>query len=299
MPATRASVLLLGAGGWHARQLTQAFRANGVATRTVPFSRLGFATSGPGIRLGRHRALPGAVLVRTIPAGSFEQVTLRLSVLHALDALGVPVINDARAIERCVDKAMTTFLLRRHGLPVPETWTTEDPSLARAIVAQERLRGHAVVLKPLFGNQGRGLCLVREAGELPGGEEVRGVFYLQRFVGATRDWHDFRVLVVGGAAVAGMCRRGTGWVTNVRQGGRPEPVSVAGELGQLAVAAAKAIGTAYAGVDLIRDLAGNLLVLEVNSMPAWRALQSVTPVSVAAVIAAEVLRTSLLVEHAA
>ena len=50
-------------------------------------------------------------LVRSIPAGSFEQVTLRLGLLHALAALGVAVVNDARGIERCVDKSMTSFLL--------------------------------------------------------------------------------------------------------------------------------------------------------------------------------------------
>ena len=55
--------------------------------------------------------LPRVALVRSIPAGSFEQVTLRLGLLHALTALGVTVVNDARGIERCVDKAMTSFLL--------------------------------------------------------------------------------------------------------------------------------------------------------------------------------------------
>ena len=44
-------------------------------------------------------------------AGSFEAVTKRLGVLHALAKLGVVVWNDARAIERCVDKSMTSFLL--------------------------------------------------------------------------------------------------------------------------------------------------------------------------------------------
>ena len=40
---------------------------------------------------GYGTALPDAVLVRGIAGGSFEQVTKRLGILHALRELGVPV----------------------------------------------------------------------------------------------------------------------------------------------------------------------------------------------------------------
>ena len=58
-------------------------------------------------------------MVRSMSGGTFEAVTLRLGMLHALRELGVPVWNDARAIERCVDKSMTSFLLARAGIPTP------------------------------------------------------------------------------------------------------------------------------------------------------------------------------------
>ena len=72
------------------------------------------------------------MFVRAIAGGSFEEVTRRLGVLHALRELGVPVWNDARAIERCVDKSMTSFLLARAGLPTPPTWAVEGADAARA-----------------------------------------------------------------------------------------------------------------------------------------------------------------------
>ena len=130
--------------------------------------------------------LPDAVLVRTIAGGSFEAVTMRLGVLHALRELGVPVWNDARAIERCVDKSMTSFLLARAGIPTPPTWAVESASAARSIV---RARGGAgpLVLKPLFGSQGRGLRLIRDAGRAAAARATSpGVYYLQRFVGVER-----------------------------------------------------------------------------------------------------------------
>src|SRR5690606_8153911 len=129
----------------------------------------------------------------------------------------------------------------------------ELPRKASAILAREAAAGHATVLKPLFGSQGRGLRLLRGPDELPPPEEVAGVYHLQRFVGATANWHDFRVLVVDGSAVAGMVRRGTSWITNVHQGALPEPLAIDGQIGELAVAAARAVGCIYAGVDLIRD----------------------------------------------
>jgi glutathione synthase/RimK-type ligase-like ATP-grasp enzyme len=46
---------------------------------------------------------------------------MRLGILHALRELGVMVWNDARAIERCVDKSMTSFLLARSAIPTPDT----------------------------------------------------------------------------------------------------------------------------------------------------------------------------------
>jgi glutathione synthase/RimK-type ligase-like ATP-grasp enzyme len=47
------------------------------------------------------------------------------------------------------------------------------------------------------------------------------------------------------------------------------------------VQAAKALDIDYCGVDIIRDKDGQLWVIEVNSIPAWRGLQSVTHVNIA------------------
>lgn len=295
-------ILILGsrAEGWHGGRLKAALAAAGCTVARLAFDRcrieLGAAGpgGGSGLRLGELEGLPGAVLVRSIPGGSFEQVTLRLGLLHALEASGVPVCNPPRAIERCVDKAMTSFLLARAGLPVPATWVTERAEMAQALARQAQDQGFALVLKPLFGAQGKGLRLVRTPEDLPDPAELAGVHYLQRFVGrheaATATWSDYRVLVAGGAAVAAMARHGTHWITNVGQGGVPQHVPATGRRAELAVAAARILGCDHAGVDLIEDEQGKLLVLEVNSMPAWQGLQSVSTVDIAAEIAADLVR---------
>jgi RimK family alpha-L-glutamate ligase len=225
--------------------------------------------------------------VRTISAGSFEQVTMRLGVLHALRELGVPVHNDARAIERCVDKSMTSFLLHKLGIPTPATWSIESMAEARRVVRAEARPERPLVLKPLFGSQGRGLRLIDGVAALPPADEVAGVYYLQQFIrGHAPGWRDWRVFVVGGRAIAAMIRHGTHWRTNASQGARCEGVPAAGELASLATAAAAAVGADYAGVDIMQDASDRHLVLEVNSMPAWAALQRVAEVDIAVALAA-------------
>jgi tetrahydromethanopterin:alpha-L-glutamate ligase len=274
---------------WQARTLLQAFRELGAEARTIRLAECEFDTTvRTGLRIAGFEGLPDAVLVRTIGAGTFEEVTRRLGILHALDGLGVVVWNCAAAIERCVDKSMTSFLLARAGVPTPASFAVEGREAAEAVARREP----GLVLKPLFGSQGRGLRLVRVPEELPAPEAVAGVYYLQRFVPSaeTGGFRDFRLLVCRGAVVAAMTRRGSDWITNVRRGGVPEPLSPDDDLVSAALGAVQAVGADYAGVDLIRGQGREVMVIEVNSMPGWKGLQSVTDTSIARHVAAAVLR---------
>ena len=70
--------------------------------------------------------------------------------------------------------------------------------------------------------------------------------------------------------------------------GRNGSSRIAGTI-DLALRAAAAVGADFAGVDMIRDAADTLQVLEVNSMPGWRGLQKVAPFSIAGRLAAGLL----------
>lgn len=284
--------LLSDARGWHEARLKRAFFRRGV--RPV-FVSLRACRLDPRAPLGLHLPgftdrLPEAVFVRAIPGGSFEQVTLRLDVLHALAECGTLVYNPARAIERTVDKAMTSLLLHRARVATPPTWACESPAQARQRLRRETAAGHKLVLKPLFGSRGRGLQLLSSTAELPPPEAVDGVYYLQRYVPGTdtfgRDW---RVMVVGGRAVAAMERRSEHWITNRAQGGLCLPCPLTAEFAAPAEAATAAVGASYAGVDLIRHRDGALQVLEVNGIPAWSGLQTVTPVDIAQTLVDDLL----------
>jgi RimK family alpha-L-glutamate ligase len=255
-----------------------AFAAVGARVERIDHADCGFDTCSPsGLSLPvLGSQLPDAVHVRTLSAGSFEAVTKRLGVLHAFANLGVTVWNDARAIERCVDKSMTSFLLARAGVPTPSTWTMESAQAARALVEREASRG-PLVLKPLFGAQGKGLRLIRRPEDLPAPEDIAGVYYLQRFQSnGTQDFTDYRLFVLRGRVIAAMMRRASTWITNVKQGGQPLAVAPDPKMERLAIAAAEAVGAAIAGVDVLVAADGAPTVLEVNSMPAWSGLQKVS-----------------------
>jgi RimK family alpha-L-glutamate ligase len=276
---------------WHVKELVAAFRRCGTEPIPVKLSACGFDTrrsSGLTIK-GFGYGLPDAVFVRAVGAGTFEEITLRLGIMHALGQCGIAVHNSARAVERCVDKAATSFLLTRDGVPTPPTWTVQSRGQAEAIVRREAAQG-PLVLKPLFGAQGRGLKLVRRAGDLPPHEEIAGVYYLQRFVGFDRGgFSDMRLLISRERVVAAMRRHASHWITNVKLGGHPASYVPREEEADLAIRAAAAVGAEFAGVDLIRGGDDRVSVLEVNSMPGWRGLQSVTEVPIADILARDLV----------
>ncbi len=287
--------------GWHTRQLQAALRARGAQGRCIDLADCAIDTLGAwhGLRLpGFGTGLPDAVLVRGIAGGTFEQVTRRLGVLHALRGLGVAVYNDARAIERSVDKSMTSLLLHIAGVPTPPTWALESVAQARRVLLREHAAGHALVLKPLFGSQGKGLLRLAAADGAGGAPRLPaldcdfgGLAYLQRWLPPLADpGFDWRVLVIGGRAVAAMRRVSRHWVHNVAQGARCEPAALTPELAALAERAAAALELDYAGVDIMPAAqAPTLQVIEVNGVAAWHGLQRVTPFNIACALVDDLL----------
>lgn len=281
---TRRFAIMTDDPGWHGDELRAAFAQRGCDSAFVSLTDCRFDLAAPGgLLVPGFERLPDGVFVRSISAGTLEQITLRLGVLHALRELGVPVYNDARAIERSVDKSMTSFLLKLHGVPTLPTWVCESEPQARALVMRETAAGRELVIKPLFGSQGKGLKRIADLRELPPAADYGKVFYLQRFVDSGEgNWHDWRVFVIGDRAVAAMVRRGKTWINNVAQGASCEAAALGAPLKGLAEAAARALHMDYAGVDIIADPAsGALSVVEVNSIPAWKGLQAVCGFNVA------------------
>jgi ribosomal protein S6--L-glutamate ligase len=224
-----------------------------------------------------------AVLIRSMPPGSLEQVVFRMDVLGRLEAAGTVVINPPRAIEAAVDKYLATARLQAAGLVVPRTIVCQ--TVDDAMLAFEELGGD-VVIKPLFGSEGRGIArltdeaLARRAFQLIAG--LGGVLYLQQFI--AHAGHDLRLLVLGDEVLAMRRRNPHDWRTNVARGATAEAFRPDGEMIEIARRAAAAVGAPLAGVDLLPGRDGRLYAIEVNAVPGWKALAAALKIDVAAQI---------------
>ncbi|HVN53193.1 MAG TPA: RimK family alpha-L-glutamate ligase [Anaerolineaceae bacterium] len=271
--------------GWHVTSLEKALLRQGAEACFFPIHRMsawmgGYAqVSVNGLPLEECQAL----LVRTIPIGSLEQIIFRMDALHRLENLGIPIMNSPAAIERTVDKYYTDFLLRDAGIPTPRTFVSED--FAQALDAFREMGGD-VIVKPLFGSEGKGMRRVNDEDTayrvFRSLELDRYIFYLQEYIPHGQE--DIRAFVVGDRVVAAMRRRGNGWKTNFAQGAKVEPVELSQGLKELSVESARLVGADYAGVDLLPAEDGRIFVLEVNSIPGWRGLRKTISFDIADVI---------------
>jgi ribosomal protein S6--L-glutamate ligase len=270
---------------WYAADLMRA-AAGQWELAVLPFSQLAATVAGSEHEATRISTAGDdlrrfeAVLVRTMPPGSLEQVVFRMDALGLLAASGTPVVNPPRALEVAIDKYLALAKLRAAGLRTPQTWigqTTDE-----ALVAWEQLGGD-VVVKPLFGGEGRGIFRVSDPDlalrAFTTLERIGAVIYLQRFV--PHSGHDLRLFVLG-ETVLGMKRENDcDWRTNVSRGARTEPLEVTEEFRGLALRASAAVGTLIAGVDLIPGRDGELYAIEVNAVPGWKALARTLNVDIA------------------
>jgi ribosomal protein S6--L-glutamate ligase len=272
--------ILSGGTGWHVQDLLRAAHDLGHTAKAVDFRSL-----AAGVEID-PAPLTGfdAALVRTVPAGSLEQVVFRMDILHAAAARGLIVLNPPRAVETCVDKYLTNVRLATAGLPTPPTHVAQRAD--DAFEAFDRL-GADVVIKPVFGAEGRGMQRVSDR-ELAWRtfrvlEQTGQLIYQQRFI--AHPGYDLRVFVMGGKVRAAMRRTaGNDWRTNVAQGGTTERAELSAREAELAVRAAEAVGCPVAGVDLLPGPRGELYVIEVNAVPGWKALATTCGIDIASEI---------------
>ena len=295
--------ILCGGTGWHVQDLLRAAGGLGHNAEAIDFrrvkavvpwrqvsqfadkshenppkiSRVDSQSSAASWETCRHDHL----IVRTMPAGSLEQIIFRMDTLHAAIATGTKVWNSPRALETCVDKFLTTSRLGEAGLSVPRTICTQ--TAADAMLAFADLGGD-IVVKPIFGSEGRGMVRLTDPEvawrTFHAIEQTGGVLYLQEFIHHP-GW-DVRAFVLGDRVLASMKRFGHGdWRTNVAQGGTTERYELAPAQQKLALDAARATGTMIAGVDLMCDDSGRWVVIEVNAVPGWKALAATCGIDVA------------------
>jgi len=257
---------------WHSQRLIEAGERVGrvMVLNPVDFS-VEIGTAGPLVRVKGKNASRYHAFILARGLGEEGNPDFQIETYRLLERMGKPVVNNIGAIMAAMDKFQATCAFRRAGLPTPKTVVTQNPAEA----VQTLLHLRDVVCKPLFGSLGKGIerLPATPAGERRMRELVgrHGALYLQEFV--RNDGRDIRAFVVGeevAAAIYRMAPPGE-WRTNIHLGGTPVPCQLSADLRKLSLAAARAVGLDYTGVDILEGPEGPV-VLEVNGTPLWQGI---------------------------
>ena len=283
-------------GSWYVTQLCR--KATELGHTAVP---LQFHTLRADIISGRNNLWFGdlnlssldAIIVRTMPPGSLEQVVCRMDFLAVAEAKGIRVINPPKAIECAVDKYLTTQRLAAKGVPVPDTILCETTEAAMA--AFEALGGD-VVVKPIFGAEGRGILRVshpemalRAFRTL---ERLQTAIYVQQFLKGPME--DIRIMLLDGKVLSSMKRHPAAgdFRANMAQNATAEPWNPTDQEVELAQKSARITGCVFSGIDIMYNEHQQPVVIEVNAVPGWKALQKTCRVDVPEKLLKWLARTS-------
>lgn len=205
------------------------------------------------------------------------------AIARQFESMGVYVQNGASAITQSRDKLFSLQLLIKSGLDIPITGFANSPIDTNELI--EMVGGAPLVVKLLEGSQGRGVVLAetKKAAQsvINAFKSVKANLLVQEFI-KEASGKDLRLFVIDGKVKAAIQREAAPgeFRANIHQGGSASVVRPTPEERKLAVKAAKAMGLAVAGVDIIRSKSGPLL-LEINSSPGLEGIENATEKDVA------------------
>ena len=222
------------------------------------------------------------------------------AVVRHFEMMGVFTVSESQAIARSRDKLRSLQLLSREGVGLPVTGFARSLKDVDEVI--DLVGGAPLIIKLLEGTQGMGVVLAetRKAAEsvIAAFQELDANILVQEFI-EEAGGSDIRAFVVGGRVVAAMERHAAPgeFRSNLHRGGTANPVRLSARERNTAIRAARVMGLAVAGVDLLRSDRGPM-VLEVNSSPGLEGIETATEVDVAGEIV-EYIENHATMDHGA
>ncbi len=211
---------------------------------------------------------------------------------YCLELCGYNVINSSRIGEVCGNKLLTSMILKKNDIPTPKSYFSFNSDSAFNFINTIDLEQNPLVFKPVIGSWGRGVFPVRnkEIGKIivemrqESTSPFSSIFYFQELI--QRPPRDIRCIVVGEKLIAAVYRYSSEdeWRTNVAKGGKAELIEVTSELEELALKAARAVGTGVLGIDMMEDQKRGLVVHEINNTVEFRGASQATGIDIADMI---------------
>jgi ribosomal protein S6--L-glutamate ligase len=204
-------------------------------------------------------------------------VVRQFEMMHVFSAI------DSLAITRSRDKLRSLQILSRSGVRMPKTAFTNFSKQENQVL--KHIGEAPVVIKLLEGTQGLGVVLAETnkaaKSVVEAFDSLKTRVILQEFIHEAGG-ADIRVIIVNGSIVGAMKRQGKEgeFRSNLHRGGKATMINLSREEKAVALKAAKAMGLAIAGVDMLQSNRGPM-VLEVNSSPGLEGIEKSTGLDIA------------------
>ena len=220
--------------------------------------------------------------------GTIEEITTKLTILHLLDESKIYVHNSGLTIEKTVDKIRTTGILEINNIKSPETtiWFAKK----KKNLNNNFCKGTKYLVKPIFGSQGKNIFLVNNLNELRKIKAIGEVFYLQKFIESQeKEFTDVRVFVSNHRVISSMERYSNHFITNVFQGAKYRQIILKKNIKDLCIKLSKIFKLGYGGIDL-KITKNDVFVLEINSVPSWKAMQKISKINISEKLVKDFIR---------
>ena len=271
---------------WHSKQIK--FELNRLGYQVSLWSFENFLVTikrGGNFFLKKKKNLFAGIWVRFISSGSLEEITFKLSVLHMLKKSNVHIHNSAEVIEKTVDKFRSSSLLASKKIRIPETWVNNNRKEFNKLCEDLLKKKKILIAKPLFGSQGKGIQLIFKKKHAKSFLANGGIYYFQEFIDNkdAKEFKDLRVLVSNHKIVSVIERSSEKYVTNYAQGAILRKIKTNSEIKKLSIKISKLFNLNYGGIDF-KVFKKKIFVLEINSIPSWKGVQTVEKKNIARIL---------------
>ncbi len=175
-----------------------------------------------------------------------------------LHGLGARILNPYPTVVLMKDKILSTQVLQRAGVPLPETFFAGNAEQLTGLLADGPL-----VVKPFWGaSQGRGVQMVHSERDLAS-LTTTDLFFAQRL--HKPDGRDYKLYVIG-EKVFGVRRV---WPPVTLEDKLGEAFEVSDEMREICFACGKAFGIDLFGLDIITS-DGKPYVVDINTFPGFK-----------------------------
>lgn len=275
------------------RRLVEAIRQRGHEAQVVDHLKCDIVMDdeGPFIYYNGKRLTDVDAVIPRIGASVTFYGT---AVVRQFEMMKVFSAVDSLAITRSRDKLRSLQILSRSGVGIPKTAFTNYSKEENKVL--KHIGQAPVVIKLLEGTQGLGVVLAETdkaaKSVVEAFESLNTRVILQEFI-EEAGGADIRAFIVNGKVVGAMKRQGKEgeFRSNLHRGGQANIIKLSKAEKETALKAAKCMGLAIAGVDMLQSKRGPM-VLEVNSSPGLEGIEKATGVDVAGKIVEYIEQTA-------